>query len=878
MGVCLVHLFAGLGFMLPIGGWSFAGQEHDAVLIGSELSGRPLRSVLRTVQSRLQESGRDLVFSNRLVPADARMPDPTPDGPVEDVLAETLAIHGLQLRVLDDGTLLVVGATTAEQPLLMTGRVVSAHSTRPLFGAAVELSAVAPDRLPEGLDSRAVTGSDGRFRFSGLPAGAYRVTGRRGDHLAAEAAVVLFDPRAGPAAVQEVTLELVPRPFLVDEVAVRAATSSLLRTESTAPLARTRPQIEATPRLGSDLFRTLAFSAGAITDDISAAPRLRGSRRDEVQITLDGQTLYAPYHLPDYANGLSAVSTTVLDAMDVSTGGFSVNRGTRQGATIDLRTRSPDSGLAATVGVSLVAAEASVEGAARSGRSSGLVAARLGSVEWVNRIFGQEEPSFWDVLGKGAVRLGERHEVVGRLFLSDNGLSLTERDGAEFKRSSTDYDARQGWISHQSALNRRFLWTGRASWFQFDQSRFGLEDEEEQRLELDDRRRTEIFDVRQEGLLQLGPSWSLELGATWSDLESDRTYSAAFERELVFISPRLLRSRPPELATVRTDDRHVSGFAQTVGNLRNWSLELGLRFDDGRRHSGRWSPRLSVARRIGEHALLRTFAGVYRQRPRPDDLALEDGRTRLDRPERSDQWGLGYERRFPASRIRAFRIEAYQRSTTQPKVRFFNLYEPFNILQELEPDRVGLAADSARARGVEVRLEGRLGQRTNWWADYTLSKTEDRLGPGANLTAVWVPREFDQRHALSAVVQFTLPRSWTLSLAARWHTGWPTTPLAATASNTVGEDGDEAEGPVVVLLGPLQTERLGSYSRLDLRLARTWRARRGTVEFYLDVQNLLDQQNDSGFDTAYDEDAEAIVRTLERWPGIFPSFGLRWRL
>ena len=875
-----------LGFLLFVAtSWApEALSAHQGVdSLPAKLGGKPLRQALRSLQQELQRSGRDLVYSNRLVPGDVTLPDTLPEGALEVALRALLSPHDLDLRELDEGTLLVVGAAAAEQPLVVSGRVLSAHSALPIFGARVVLEPVAPEALPPGVDTETVSGPDGTFRFAGLPAGAFLLSASRDDHLGGQRPVVLFE--AGPDDRRsEVILELVPRPFLVDEVAVRAATSSLLRDEATAPLARTRSQVEATPRLGSDLLRALAFSAGATTDDISAAPRLRGSRRDEVQITLDGQTLYAPYHLPDYANGLSAVSTTVLDAMDVTTGGFSVSRGERQAGVIDLRTRRPDVGLAGTLGISLVAAEVSLEGAALDGRSSGLIAARVGSVEWVNRIFGQEEPSFWDVLGKGTVRRSDRHELVGRLFLSHNGLSLAEREGDEFKRSSTDYEARQAWISHQSTLGDRLLWSSRVSWFDFDQSRFGLEDEEEQRLELDDQRRTEVFDLRQEMLRQIGPAWALEIGATWRELASDRSYRAQFERELVFFSPRLVTSRPPENANVSTSAAHQSGFAKVVGNLRQWSLESGLRIDDRDGEGARWSPRLSAARRLGEHSLLRAFAGVFRQLPRPDDLALEDGQTRLGHSERSEHLGIGYERRFQTKALRAFRIEAYERRTEDPRLRFFNLYEPFNILSELEPDRVGISADETRARGLELRLDGgSKGGRASWWLDYALARTEERLGPTPHASAKWIAREFDQRHALSVVGQFALPRSWTLSLAWRWHSGWPTTPLAAsvpgTSEDEIGEnEGDEEDGPLVVELGALQSDRLGTYSRLDLRLSRTWLTLRGNIEFYLDVQNLFDRQNDSGFDTGYDEDEEAIVRTPERWPGIFPSFGVRWRL
>jgi outer membrane receptor protein involved in Fe transport len=96
-----------------------------------------------------------------------------------------------------------------------------------------------------------------------------------------------------------------------------------------------------------------------------------------------------------------------------------------------------------------------------------------------------------------------------------------------------------------------------------------------------------------------------------------------------------------------------------------------------------------------------------------------------------------------------------------------------------------------------------------------------------------------------------------------------------------GEDGATTEGgdetQPGVAFGPLYSRRLPAYHRLDLRASRrrALASGRGHLTVYLDVQNVYDRRNPSGFDLQVD-DEEGVELIVERWPGIFPSLGVVW--
>ena len=317
---------------------------------------------------------------------------------------------------------------------------------------------------------------------------------------------------------------------------------------------------------------------------------------------------------------------------------------------------------------------------------------------------------------------------------------------------------------------------------------------------------------------------------------------------------------------------------------RRWVISLGARVDDHEAVDEQvWSPRISVARQTGDAGVLRMGWGRFHQSQRAHELQVEDGETSLTSPQRSSHAFVGYEQQFRGQFLEALRFEVYDRRVATPRPFYANLFEPFNQFPEAEGDRVRLAVDRIEAYGIEALLKGSLGARTTWWLGYTASASRLEIG-GQRLRG---PN--DQPHALTLLATRQIG-DWQLALSYRYRTGWPTTAVSLVSSESGDEDeiddgedegldieddddGDEPIEPFDLALGELFGKRLDDHHRLDFRLSRTWRARFGEVSFFVEVQNLLDRENLAGFDHALED--EELLREPERWPGIFPSIGVR---
>ncbi|WP_434422668.1 TonB-dependent receptor [Nannocystis pusilla] len=164
--------------------------------------------------------------------------------------------------------------------------------------------------------------------------------------------------------------------------------------------------------------------------------------------------------------------------------------------------------------------------------------------------------------------------------------------------------------------------------------------------------------------------------------------------------------------------------------------------------------------------------------------------------------------------------------------------------------------------GVEAMLRHDLTARLFGWVAYTFMRSS--LG-----YADWrpvrpdLPADFDQRHNLVLLLGYKLPRRWTIAGRFRVVTGLPYTPR-------VGAQIEEGLG-IRPLDGPVNSARLPVFHQLDIRIDRTWIYKRATVAAYLDVQNLYNRQNPEGVLYNYDFSAQRAVVGVP----ILPVLGVR---
>ncbi len=697
----------------------------------------------------------------------------------------------------------------------------------------------------------------------------------------------LTEPAASTAAAE--TTPWVAR----DEIVVRPSRVSLLNQDPNAPLSLDKGDILALPHLADDLFRALPLLPGILGNDISAQFHIRGGRRDEALIRLDGQELYTPYHLKDLDNALSIIAPSTLANVALTTGGFPVEYGDRMGGILDMTTVTPN-GRRTWLGLSLLSLQAGASGTLPNEQGNWLVTGRRGSIKAASKLFGGENPRLWDAFAKGSYLLGLHQTLTVHLLHSDDSLRLEERDGLDFKTRDTQQDSTTLWATHQALLNASLFVDTLASWSEVKSRRDALEAEEEQQFDVFDQRNFEVLELRQDWDFQAAPRHLLSWGAGFRRFEAPYDY---FSFRNFDIPLAAIRSEPKEgffIFQQRFVGEDLSAyFSDRLRWGKRVTLEVGARYD---RHSlldeGVVSPRLNLAYSAGEATVLRAAWGRFAQSQRPYELAVEDAETTFAEIEKADQVLLGFEHVFgPGSPLDdgVLRIEAYRRDIGNPRIRSENLYEPFNTFPELEPDRIRIQALRSRAQGVEVFLRGSPHKKLRWWLNYAYAATEDRLVE--NGAERWVPRRIDQPHTLNLNFDLSLGQHWRLNVAWRLHTGWPTTPLSlmevfeedeGTPEGDEGSEGGEeddkrlGDSVFVPVLGPLNSDRLSTYHRLDLRASRKFRLRKGELTFFIDIQNVYNRQNLSGFDFEIDETEGTLLAVEERWPGFFPSVGLRW--
>ncbi len=827
--------------------FSAAGTPALAQTIKGKLTaGMPLTEALLV----LQQSGMKLVFSSRIVRPDMRLGSPPVSSAPRAILDEVLAPHGLAVEEASGGSLVVVPMRGPRPPATISGVVRSRHALSPLPGVSVRVV---------GTRFEAATGADGRFEIEGVEPGQYTVEARRSGFVIAEREGVAVSP----AAQLDVSFVLQPAPLTGEEVVVHPSRIAILQEEPNAPFALDQEQILRLPHLGGDVFRTLSLLPGTTSNDVTAQFHVRGGRRDEVLVLLDGQELYEAYHLKDFDSALSVVAASELSNLDLTTGAFPSTYGDRMGAILDLTTLTPSQPRRFRLSVSIVNAQ--LEGGGTLGeRGAWLASLRRGTTDLAGRVLRAEDPSFWDLFAKVDYRITPAQSLRLNLLYSKDEFNFSETDGVDFKKFDTEYDNTYLWLTHQAVLTDRLFVDTALSGSTVDRDRQGLEDEEEKDVVVDDVRGLDVTGVLQSWNFQAGDRHFVKAGFELRRFVADYNYSSSRE----FVSP-LSRLRSEPEGEFRFRDRIVDNYlgayvSDRFQPVRSLTLELGARFD---RHTltndGVFSPRANLAWGLGSSSVVRAGWGYYYQSQRGYELLVEDGDTRLYPAERSEHWVAGFEHLFAESAsnpLAALRAEVFRRTVTDPRPRYENLFEPFEVLPEGSLDRFRVEPDRGVAEGVELFLQGRRAKRLEWWLNYSLSRSEDEIDGER------VPRQIDQRHTFNADLNYRLGRNWDVNLAWRFHTGWRVTPVTL----------ETVEGELVPVAGRLNSEELPDYHRMDLRLSRRWPLKSGAITAFLDVQNLYDRNNTAGFDLEFDTEEGELIKTTERWPGIFPSVGITW--
>jgi len=760
---------------------------------------------------------------------------------------------------------LMAASASAQETGTISGQVVDDEG-RPVLSATVVAASI-------GLT--AMTGEDGRFLLSNVPAGVYALE-VRGEGFTSQ---VVETPRVAAGQTVDVFIQLDPLPVALDEIQVTASVS-ILREQPTAAIALDREEISELPHFGDDLYRAIQVLPGTSGGDFSARFAVRGGLYDETLVTLDDQELMEPFHLKDFQGIFSIIDPEAIGGVELTPGGFTAKYGDRMTGVLDMVTRSPKE-FRAGIGISLTTAWANAGGLFSGGKGSWLASARRGYLDFILKAVADDDddgdppsPRYWDAFGKIAYSPNPNHSLSLTFLLADDDLLFEEFDDDDFVDVVSGYTSNYLWLNHQAVLGgSTFVNTAAyAGEITVDRDFLAIDDWEDEYFELLDIREDRYYGLRQEWQHNIGKRNYLRWGfdVRTYDVTYDYAINAVIEDPID--DPRFY---PGERVDAFQGDYEGEQYSLFVTDRvrfgKNFTAEVGVRYDKQTlTEDDQISPRVNLLVNLSSKSALRLGWGHFYQSQRPYELRVEFGETEFQTAQRAEQVVVGYETEIGDRYL--FKIDAYARRVTDPHRRWETIFDPFHPVPEVATDLALLEPEEVNAHGVELYFASRMGKKFDWWASYVYSSIEDVLW------GVDTPRFLNQPHALTASAIWRPGPKWSLAGVLNYHTGWPTTSVSAWPIQD--PDGDWRLGYDI---GPFYQELLDDYIRLDLRASRSSRVgKRGTLTFFIDVQNITDNDNLRGIAIAdpdwYWSEQTGVVITFpeEYWFPIIPSFGVSY--
>lgn len=653
-------------------------------------------------------------------------------------------------------------------------------------------------------------------------------------------------------------------------------TPSYFRIEQLQPDNRvflSREDVKMLPHVGDDIYRAVKRLPGTAAGDYSATFNVRGGEQGELLVLLDGFELLEPFHLKDFQNVFSTVDSESVGGLDFLTGGFPAEYGDRMSGVMDISTLVPEGPTLTSITVGTLNTRVASEGRFDEGRGSWLINARAWyPVAIFDLAVGTADEvlvDYYDLLAKVDHEIGSHSILSGNVLASYDDLGFTTEDVEEVETVAARYSSGQMWLNLKTNWTENLFSQTVASYARARRHRVGgYIDLVEGSLDIDDERDLDYAGFKQDWTLQVGDRHYLKWGYDIRRQHALYDYS----RIEVILDPEDDDAPPERLeTTVDLDLGGSSNSAYIADRFRISDVfvaELGLRWDR-QFYIGdhQLSPRVNLMVMLSPKSTVRLAWGRFYQSQRLNELQVEDGVTEFYPAQLANHFLASFEHLFESGY--SLRLEAYEKRLSDLRPRYENIFNPLELFPEAAVDRVLIAPDAGRSRGIEALVRSDSTKSLTWWAGYALAWSEDEI------EGDMVPRSWDQRHAVNLGFSWQLPKGWALNLAGTYHSGWPTTPV--TAEWVIDDDGEEIPEFVV---GSRNTARYPEYHRLDVRASKSFTLSRGELRLILEVLNLTNRENvccTDDFHAIVNEDGTLTAVPEERyWAPIVPSIAVTW--
>lgn len=668
-------------------------------------------------------------------------------------------------------------------------------------------------------------------------------------------------------------------------------------------------------------FSSLSRFPGVAAHDWSSGElNVQGSAPADTAVYVDGALIESPAHFA--ASGFTSQGLIDVDAveeMELFSDGMPIEYGDRMGGVLTMTTTAPRKKLEASLSTSTAETKAKTAGTFSDGKGSWFFNMRKGYSSLIDRFrkspvrhAANKHAGNEDMMGKVQYFFSDIHMFSLHLLQGSSDFDLNDNLSTANVLSSSETrsheDNRTTWANLKSFWTDDIWsetvvsWTDYNSDFSSQYQIPGL-----YQRSLSNNRNYQRESIRQDwvwehsnrhqfkwGFLTRKSSATFDFDDSVAFLnrqtlptsnvlskrtdteDADGSEGGDHDRGGDGISTRTTESRPEEGYYKMAADAGVKsreyGFylGDRIQLTERLVTELALRYDEqSHTEEHQWSPRINFTFNHDSNTVLRAKWGRFYQSHALHQLDLHHRETSYSPAELSEHAMISFEHQFNS--VVGLNAEVYRKQYSSLRDRPLEVSTRFLNEESFEDGSiVRVRPTSGRANGLMFGLNGRhKEQNIDWMFNYTLSRAEDEVN------GVLVPRSWDQRHAVNAVLNYRYNEAFTLSASWKWHSGWPTTEVWL-------ESQTDEQGNVQLSLahGQLNNSTLPEYQRLDLRLDQRIELS-GDRQFfwYLEVINFLDHSNTTGYDYSVGRNAGGDYYLSSRprdRDSLLPMLGLRW--
>lgn len=663
----------------------------------------------------------------------------------------------------------------------------------------------------------------------------------------------------------------------IEHIVVSSSRYNLMADAAGSTNTFSKESIEQMPHLADDVFRLLPYIPGTSAGDYSANFNIRGGDKDELLVLFDGQQLYRPFHMKSFFSALSIIDINNVGNINFSSGGFDASYGNKMSGVMDITSVEPLDKAQYGVGISFVNARAGAEGSFNNGRGRWIASVRRGYLDLILDAIGDGgdnvQPTYADMFTKVQYELNEDHELSAHFlhayddelfeneFYTDENIKATDS-------ISGSYGSTYFWLKLNSELSYNISLKNQLGIGEVDEDRNGRDYDssfiDNTDIRVSDYRKLQFVELHQTLSYRMSESQFWQFGWNARSLAVDYQYNSS----TLQINEPILPAQIRDIVVEKEGNEYGMFINQKFRISKALASEVGVRYDKQnymRFDDAQWSPRASLAYQISPDSTLRMSWGKYSQAQDILSLQVSDGISEFAEAEHAEHRIVSIESRLMDNvNVRA---EVYQKSISDPKPRYENLYDPFSFFPEGQNDRIRIAPDSAEISGAELTVTHRVNDKFNWSGNYSWSDANDVIDGQR------VRRSWEQEHSINIAVNYAFDNGWHINSIFHYHSGWPTTEMLATSRLLSNGNYEITPYP-----GPRNAVNLGAYHRIDVRLSKTEERQHSRLTWFFEVTNLLNRKNECCMgDPRFSLDANgnvSVFTSRSSWLPIIPSFGV----